>query len=205
MAKSTNEFSGDTPKSSEHPPSRKELEARAAIRPNFLAANTISRFNHMLGNLDLMALTNELNTQVISIHEGDLGRAEETLVAQTSVLDTLFNTLAVKALKAPGLDMQVILLKLALQAQRQCCQTIEALVAIKKPAAVTVVRQTNIGQAVQVNNSVTDETTQPILENELLENTHGERMDSGTEITSVTANQDMATMEKLDRPQKRSR
>jgi hypothetical protein len=205
MSKYINELPGDNAESSEQSPSRKELEARAAIRPNFLAAYTISRFNHVLGNLDLMTLTNELNTQVISIHGGDLGRAEETLVAQTSVLDTLFNTLAVKALKAPRLDMQVILLKLALQAQRQCCQTIEVLSAIKKPAAVTVVRQTNIGQAVQVNNSATDETTQPILENELLENTHGERVDIGTQITSSTANQDMAAMEKLDRSQKRSR
>ena len=93
-----------------------------------------------------MSLVNELNTQVISIHEGDLDRAEETLAAQIIVLDTLFNTLAVKALKAPRLDMQAILLKLALQAQRQCCQTIEALAAIKKPAAVTVVRQTNMAR-----------------------------------------------------------
>ncbi|MFA5924753.1 MAG: hypothetical protein WC856_26280 [Methylococcaceae bacterium] len=205
MAKSINEFPRDNAESSEQLPSREALEARAAIRPNFLAANTIRRFNHVLGNLDLMALTNELNTQVISIHEGDLGRAEETLAAQIVVLDTLFNTLAVKALQAPRLDMQAILLKLVLQAQRQCCQTIEALVAIKKPAAVTVVRQTNIGQAVQVNNSATDETTKPILENEVLEVKHGERMDIGTKIASVTANQDMAAVEKLDRPQKRSR
>ena len=201
MAKSINEFSGDNPESSEQSTDRKALEASVSIRPNFLAAVTISRFNHVLGSFDLMTLVNELNTQFLSVHEGDLGRAEETLAAQTVVLDTLFNTLAVKAQRAPGLDMQAILLKLALQAQRQCCQTIEALSAIKKPAAVTVVRQTNIGQAVQVNNSATEETTKPILENELLEVKHGERVDSGTKITSVAANQDMAAMEKLDRPQ----
>ena len=205
MAKSINEFSRDNPESSEQSTSRKALEASVAIRPNFLAAVTISRFNHVSGSFDLMSLVNELNTQVISIHEGDLDRAEETLAAQIIVLDTLFNTLAVKALKAPRLDMQAILLKLALQAQRQCCQTIEALAAIKKPAAVTVVRQTNIGQAVQVNNGATDEIPQTNLENELLEINHGERLDIGTKIASSTANQDMAAMEKLDRPKKRSR
>jgi hypothetical protein len=159
----------------------------------------------VLGNLELTTLVNELNTQVISIHEGDLGCAEESLAAQIIVLETLFNTLAVKALQAPGLDMHATLLKLALQSQRQFCLTIEALFAIKKPAAVTVVRQTNIGQAVQVNNGGSDETTKPILENELLEINHGERLDSGAQITSSTANQDLAAMEKLDRPQKRSR
>jgi hypothetical protein len=205
MPKSFNEITDDHSESSRHPTSREALIAKAAIRPNVLAANTISSFNHVLGNLELTTLVNELNTQVISIHEGDLERAEETLAAQIIVLETLFNSLAVKALQAPDLNMRAILLKLALQAQRQCCQTIEALAAIKKPTAVTVVRQTNIGQAVQVNNSAIDETTKPILENELLEVKNGERMDFGTQNTSSTANQDMAAMGKLDRPQKRSR
>jgi hypothetical protein len=63
--------------------------------------------------------------------------------------------------------------------------------AIKKPASVTVVRQSNIGQAVQVNNNAVDEIPQTNLENELLECKHGEQMDNGTRITSITANQDL--------------
>lgn len=39
-----------------------------------------------------------------------------------------------KALQAPGLDMQATVPKLALQAQRQCCQTLDALSAIKNPS-----------------------------------------------------------------------
>lgn len=127
---------------------------------------------------------------------------EETLAAQAIVLDTLFNALAVKSLQAPGLDMQAKALKLAMQSQRQCCLTIEALSAIKKPPAVTVVPQTNIGQAVQENNGTTDEIPQPHLENELLEIKHGKRLDSGAQIAPITVNQDLAAMEKLDRPQK---
>ena len=204
MIKSLNEIPDDHSESNEQPLSREVLMAKAATLPNLLAANTISRFNRVCGNLELINIVDELNTQISRVQKGDLGRTEETLAAQAIVLDTLFNILAVKSSLASGLEMQAILLKLALQAQRQCCLTFEALSAIKKPA-VTVVRQTNIGKAVQVNNGGTEETTRPILENELLEINHGERLDGGTQITSITANQDMAAMEKLDRPQKRSR
>lgn len=202
MSKSLNEFSDNHAESNEQPLSRKALVAKAATSPNVLAANTISHFNQVLGKVDLMEMAGELNTQISRMQKGDLGRAEETLAAQAIVLDALFNTLAVKALQAPGLDMQATVLKLALQSQRQCCQTFEALLAIKNPPAVTVVRQTNIGQAVQVNNGTTDEIPQTYLENELLENNHGERLDYGTQSTASTANQDLAAMEKLDRSQK---
>lgn len=202
MSNTLNEFSNDPAESSEQPLSREALVAKAATRPNLLAANTISHFNQVLGKIDLMEMVDELNTQISRVQKGDLGRAEETLAAQAIVLDALFNTLTVKSLQAPGLDMQAIVLKLALQAQRQCCLTVEALATLKKPPAVTVVRQTNIGQAVQFNNGATDEIPQTHLENELLENTHGERLDIGTQSTSSTANQDLAAMEKLDRSQK---
>ena len=126
-------------------------------------------------------------------------RAEETLAAQASVLDNLFNSLAIKALQAPGLDMQAVVLKLALQAQKQCCQTYETLAAIKNPPAVTtVLRQTNIGQAVQVNNVTTDNISKPDLENELMEHSHGERLDFGAQGTASGANQNLAAMEMLD-------
>jgi hypothetical protein len=147
-----------------------------------------------------MEMAGELNTQIIRIQKGDLGRAEETLAAQAIVLDTLFNTLAVKALQAPGLDMQAIILKLSLQSQRQCCQTIEALSAIKNPPAVTVVRQTNIGQAVQVNNGKTDEIPQTDLENELLEKTDGQWLDTRAASATSGSDQNMEALAMLDRP-----
>jgi hypothetical protein len=50
-----------------------------------------------------------------------------------------------------------------------------------------------------VNNSAADEIPQTNLENELLEFKPGERVDNATRITSITANQDLEAMEKLDR------
>jgi hypothetical protein len=198
MSKPKKELSDDS-KSSEQPLSREVLLARAALLPHFLAANTISSFNQVTGDTGLMEMVNELSQQISRVQNGDMGRAEETLAAQAIVLDTLFNALAIKSLKAPSLEMQSVALKLALQAQRQCCQTYEALSSIKNPPTVTVVRQTNIGQAVQVNNGATDENQKSHLENELLEIKHGKRMDSRTQGSTINVNQDLAAMEKRNR------
>jgi hypothetical protein len=190
-----NEFSDDRVDVSEPSMSRETLIAQAATRPNLMAAHTISRFNYVLGDVGLMELTHELSTQISRVQQGDLARAEETLAAQAIVLDTLFNALAVKALQAPGATQQALILKLVLQSQRQCCQTYETLSAFKKPPAVTVVSQTNV----QVNNGATASNSQTVLENELLEMPHGERLDRGTQITAITAHQDMAALAEIDR------
>lgn len=197
MTPASNKVSDSSLNSSKQPLSREALEAGAALRPCFLAANSITKYNRVLGKLDLMAVVDELDLQINTIKNGDMGRAEETLGAQAVVLDTLFNSLTIKALQAPGLDMQAVVLKLALQSQKQCCRTFEALFAIKNPP-VTVMSQMNIGQAVQVNNSTTDNILKPDLESELLEHSHGERLDFGTQGTASGANQSLAAMEKLD-------
>ncbi|CAA9893029.1 conserved hypothetical protein [Candidatus Methylobacter favarea] len=205
MSHSLHKMTDDYSEASEQPHSRGVLIAKAATRPNLLAAHTLSHFNQVLGKIGLMEMAGELNTQINQLQKGDRGRAEETLAAQAIVLDTLFNALAVKSLHASGLDVQATLLKLALQSQRQCCLTFEALSAIKNPPAVTVVRQTNIGQAVQVNNGKTDEVPPTDLENELLEITHGERLDRRAKSAPIPVNQDVEAMEKLDWAQKQSR
>jgi hypothetical protein len=200
-------------KESKHPseadpgrPSRKTLVAQVATRPTFLAANTISAFNQVLGEIDLMGMAGELEEQVNLIKKGDMSRAESILAAQAIVLDTLFNTLAIKALKAPGIENQSVMLKLALQAQKQCGQTLEALGAIKSPPAVTVVRQTNIGQAVQVNNNdISDEITAINLENELLEQNNGQWLDTGAQSAPIPANTNLATVEKRHRAKDKNR
>jgi hypothetical protein len=183
-------------------PSRETLVAQVATRPTFLAANTISTFNQVLGEIDLIGMAIELQEQASLIKKGDMSRAEDTLAAQAIVLDTLFNTLAVKAFKAPGLENQSVMLKLALQAQKQCSQTLEALGAIKNPPAMTVVRQTNIGQAVQVNNGAGAPGELPAanLENELLEQPHGQRLDTRAQSAPIPIDSNLATVAKRQRP-----
>lgn len=195
----------NTSNSGEAHPTRETLIAQVATKPTFLAANTIRTFNHVVGQIDLMSMADELEEQVSRIHKGDMSRAEDTLAAQAVVLDTLFNTLATKALKAPGLANQAVLLKLALQSQKQCCQTLEALAAVKNPPAVTLVRQTNIGQAVQVNNGSTDDIPAANLENELLENHHGQRLDTGAQSTPIPTHSNLAAVEQGHRAKNQKR
>lgn len=197
MTPALNKVSDSSFNSSKQPLSREALEAGAALRPCFQAASSIIKYNRVLGKLDLMAVVDELDLQINKIKIGDMGRAEETLAGQGIVLDNLFHCLVSKALQAPGLDMQAIVIKLVLQAQKQCCQTFESIAGIKNPRTVTVMSQTNIGQAVQVN-SRGDNISKPDLENELLEHSHGERLDFGTQGTASGANQNLATMEMLD-------
>ena len=110
MNKPLNKVSDNHFNSTKQPLSRETLEAGAALRPSFLAANTITCFNRVLGKLDLMAVGDELGSQIDRIKNGDMARAEETLAAQATVLDNLFNSLAIKALQAPGLDLQAVVL-----------------------------------------------------------------------------------------------
>jgi hypothetical protein len=81
MTKPLNKVSDNTFNSSNQPLSRETLEAGAALRPCFLAANSITHYNRVLGKLDLMAVVDELGSQIDQIKSGDMDRAEETLAA----------------------------------------------------------------------------------------------------------------------------
>lgn len=52
------------------------------------------------------------------IQKDDMSCTEDTLAAQAIAMVTLNNTLPVKALKAPGLDSQAVMLMPALQSQQ---------------------------------------------------------------------------------------
>jgi len=81
MTKPLNKVSDNHFNSSKQPLSRETLEAGAALRPSFLAANTITCFNRVLGKLDLMEVVDKLGSRIEQIKNGDMDRAEETLAA----------------------------------------------------------------------------------------------------------------------------
>jgi len=179
--------------------SREKMITKVATAPRVMAANTISAYNQVMGELSLADVVEELSSQINGLKNGNLSRIEDSLCSQAIALDTLFHSLALKALSAPRLDLQAVILKLAMQAQRQSCQTYEALVAIKNPSSVTVVKQTNISQAVQVNNAQIDAAQKSKLENELLEHTNGKRLDFRTTPETSSNNSVLETMAKINR------
>jgi hypothetical protein len=180
--------------------------ARTALRPSINAAVTIKEYSRKYGELDLTSLVNELSGLAKLANQGDLGRAEATLMIQAHTLDAIFNNLAQRAHCAEYMSQLESYLRLALKAQSQCRATLETLAVIKNPAPVAFVGQANIGQAVQVNNAAgkTSEGSRarenPNLQSKLLEHQHGQRLDFGTAGAAIGADPELATVGEINRP-----
>lgn len=182
--------------------------ARTVMRPSVQAALTLQDYGIGFGDLDLSGLVDSLSEQIALSNDGDMQRAEAMLNAQAHTLDALFNDLARRAIKAEYMKNLDCYLKLALRAQSQCRSTWEALLAIKNPPMMGYVRQANIAHGPQqVNNQSKDQNGAPRarekknLQNKLLENNDGERLDLGTTCSAGGDDSSMATVGKIDRTQ----
>jgi hypothetical protein len=172
--------------------------ARAAIQPTLQAAFTVKQYGKAFGDLDLMGLADSLGAQVEAANQGDLGRAGAMLAVQAHTLDAIFNNLARRAINAEYLDTLEQYLKLALRAQSQCRATLDSLGELKQPRSVAFVRQANIAQGhQQVNNARAREADN--LQNELLEKTDGERLDTGAQGSAGGAYSPLAAVGAVDR------
>lgn len=137
---------------------------------------------------DLATLCDNFRFQVDKIISGDVRRIETMFVTQTQTLDALFHTMLQRASNTSSLAQSQFCMNIALKAQKQCRQTLSALIEAKHPSPTTFIRQQNNAINQQVNNSVeTKELKKQNIANELKEVTN-EPVDSRTTITSVTVN-----------------
>jgi hypothetical protein len=139
------------------PPGEREgtALARLAIRPSVSAAQTIKQAARPGFDLGLQSVIDALREQTDALTKGDLSRFEAMLATQAHTLDALGNYLARRAMTnaAEGyLDASETYMRLALRAFSGCRANIETLATMKNPPALAIVRQANIGNAVQVNN-----------------------------------------------------
>ena len=186
--------------------------ARTVLRPTVQAAVTLKEYDKFYGDLDLSGLIDSLMEQTQASIDGDLNRAEAMLTVQAHTLDAIFNNLARRAINAEYMDHLDRFLKLALRAQSQCRATWEALATIKNPPVMGYVRQANIAHGPQqVNNASTAPEAaprageNPNLQNKLLEEKDGERLDTGTTSAPGQADPAMATLGEVDRAEDRDR
>jgi hypothetical protein len=179
--------------------------ARTAIRPTVQAAITLKEYSKKFGDLDLSGLIDELGDQTQAATDGDLGRAEAMLITQAHTLDAIFNNLAQRAVNAEYMNNLDCFLKLALRAQSQCRANCEALSEIKNPRHVAFVKQANIANNQQVNNGSHPKEVGTVIDaprarenenrpDELLEQTDGERLDTGTTSTAGEIDSAMETV-----------
>lgn len=180
--------------------------ARMVLNPTAQAAVTLKEYGKIYGKLDLSSLIDSLTEQTQATIDGDLKRTEASLTAQAHTLDAIFNNLARRAINAEYMDNLDRYLKLALRAQSQCRATWEALANIKHPPIIGYVRQANIAHGPQQVNNTSRETSKascqtekPNLQNKLLEEKDGERLDTGATGAAVKTDPEMETLEKVDR------
>ena len=179
-----------------------KVNAVAMLRPTVQAGITIQQYDkNIIPELDLMELIGALSTETRKATDGDLSRADTMLTSQAHALDAIFNSLARRAAQAGGIDQLDAFLKLALRAQSQCRSTWEAISAIQNPPVVYA-KQANIAQLQQVNNEVPRAGEKEIPQNELLEDQHGERLDTTTAGTAIEADPAMAALEEVHRSEK---
>lgn len=175
--------------------------ARTILRPTVQAAVTLQEYNKPYADLHLSGLIDALTEQTAATIDGDLKRGEAMLTAQAHTLDTIFNTLARRSSGAEYMDKLEHYLKLALRAQSQCRATWETLATIKNPPMVGYVKQAIIAHGhQQVNNTpptaneMSRARENQNLQNKLLEEKDGERLDIGTTGTTGRADPAMATV-----------
>lgn len=193
-----------------------ETEGRAHSRmlasPTVNAGVTIFNFHPMKAGANVTDLVDELGKQVLTIRDDCMDRPEAMLAAQAHALDAMFTCLAQKAaanMNAGYLQATETYLRMAFKAQSQCRTTLEALSEIKNPRSPTFIKQQNVAQQQQVNNGIPADSQSNTHArtrekditpaNELLEASHGERMDFGAPGTAGRANSDMAPVGAVNR------
>ena len=179
---------------------RKETQAQALARtvtsPECLSASVLTICQN-IEHTQVNEMIDQLKAQSAAIHNDDLSRAESMLIAQAHTLDGLFAKLASHALTSNELGKLERYMKLALKAQSQARATLQTLGDIKAPKQIAFVKQANIGNQVQVNNTTTAHarTRKKQKEpNELLEAQHDERLNTRAASSTSRTHQEVETV-----------
>jgi hypothetical protein len=158
--------------------------ARFWLRPSLNGALTL---HHVIGKrspseskVTLGGLIDELSAQCAEVSGGSMARPEAMLTTQAHTLDGLFHYLTGLAHNNfKNFEVAERLFRLAFKAQSQSRATIETLGALKNPPMVFA-KQANVTTGPQqVNNGIALARETENQPNKLLEQSDGERLDSG--------------------------
>jgi hypothetical protein len=178
--------------------------ARVVLHPTVNNALTLKRVAcRDVGEAGLTELVHELSAQCSAVSRGAMERPEALLTAQAHTLDALFNDLTRIAYRNwNNLDVAERLLRLAFKAQSQSRATVETLGNLRNPRTF-IAQQANIAHGPQqVNNGEPSRTREIQSEqSKLLEQTHGERLDTGAAGQAIGGDPAMATVGAVHRPE----
>lgn len=136
----------------------------------------------------------KLTADVEKIKDGDLGQIEEMLINQAISLQSVYTRMIEKAMNQSQIPAIDLFMRFGLRAQNQSRMTLETLSAVKNPPVVFA-KQANISQGhQQINNNIPAHVEDKNAQNELLEQTHGERLDTRAKAASGRANTPLETV-----------
>ncbi len=171
----------------------------AAAARVILAAEVASTAGPLL---DMPALLGELRGLTAQGPAVGLAGAEAMLAGQAVALQSLFVNLTERAMRAELLPTLQALMGMALQCQKQSRNALATLAEIRNPRRAMFIKQLNQAAMQQVNNQ--GAKGQPVNSespplNELLEELHGERLESGTAGAASGGDSEMATVGAVNR------
>jgi hypothetical protein len=185
------------------PSARTKQLTEIALLPTVNASKVVASYASAThGDVDLCTLIHDLRAQCEQARAGDLQRGEAMLVAQAHSLDAIFTCMSLRAARAEYIPQLDTYLRLALKAQSQSRANWEALAAIKNPPMVFA-KQANFANGhQQINNSTPEAVARVGNENrptELLEQDHGERLDTSKTSAAIGADSVLETLGKVHR------
>jgi len=199
-----------------------QLDARAAMLPSARSALSIAIAAGDVGEPSVNVLLNDLEKVCSAAASGDLTKLEMMLAAQAETLDVIFHRLVRRAFANMGEHLAAtdVYMRLALKCQSQSRSAVEALGEIKNPRSVAFVRQANVAHQQQVFNNAApaeasrsegfsdqyaraDARESQNRPNKLLEQQHGERLDTPAAGAAGGTNSELEAVGPIHRPSDR--
>jgi hypothetical protein len=169
-----------------------------AIRPALTAGVAIEALSNPAGKLEPLQIAHALRAQMDAVAAGNLGRQEDTLVAQSHTLDALFSHLLRVAIASTEMQKMETYMRLALKAQSQSRATIETLSLMKNPPSALFVKQQNVAAGhQQVNNGASPgagKSEKPPIEQFSQEQRDGTQVDFGAAAPAIGAHSNVAPL-----------
>jgi hypothetical protein len=149
------------------------------------------------------AMLDRLKKVNAEVMDGDLSCAEELLIDQAIVLQSIFSNYIGKTNNSEYLSQVEAYSKIALRAQNQCQRTLKTLLEFKNPKRSTFIKQQNNAVNQQINEGEPKEIPEKEIKsaNELLEHKDGTWLDTGKTKEAVRADTEVETLGELDRTQ----
>lgn len=188
--------------------SKKELAEQALAKEKESARNASmflsdSRLNAMMTmhnihpETDAVELFKLCDSNTKEVLAGNTQKIESMLMAQAHTLDCLFHKMTCRAMYAEYIPNMQIYFDIAMKAQKQCRQTLSALVDIKHPRRATFVKQQNNAINQQINNGSDSENFQEKPANELLTEVKHETVDTRGTLKASRANKKLEAVGKV--------